>query len=1228
MEKNEIICLLGNHGCGKSNVSQLINSKQENGKIIAIENNDELASQYGFDPSSITKLIFEYPFDDDNFKKIILPDRTYNNQQIYWIILDCDTEILLKRIPLRSKQDIWQTRKALHYYQQRYRHLSAHFGIPFLDTTHLNSEQVATQILDIIQKYPNYYHYYRQIGTQILTYEIIEKNNLENHLYQIIKSDSIPDLPEYVDEFPIIDQQKLYTRWYVTHHSLEIDHEKNLLRIGVYNLSITGPIFKLVIEGESKKIYKDISGNPITENLAFIVLKSTIYSHSKQITGEINTLGSIRACGSQLFLEMIWRNDLKHSYRSINSNGIIISDFVDKISPIEIIVKRYCEGTDKNSYYGILQNENIVSLNTNEEYRSGPYVRFDWRNPNHISPTTKRALSENIYYYIYEQSVGKEEFFKKILSNKQYAVPMGDKNISEDLLTDVIDIKQTRLAVLKMFMIIQSYFSRINLIIKDVCFMLDENGEQFWSEINQDCMRITMKDENQTKFDKDIWRTGGTSSSKQILQKWNDFNQLFQEYFRKNRFHQTELFNFNSYFYQEEIYRLLRDKNLTIPKHLQQLWLNIQGKTPRRILVTMDMFNGQPVLVKSSQVCEIHSNGDYRHAIEKLSIFPDILIVDLDGAFGEIDTMNRQIIKQLAQKYYVHTGGGLRSLTDLEEMLNSGIRRCVMASGEDSLIEKMPKDRLIVEISINEQNEVLIHGRRTNTHVNIMTRIHQLIAIGVNVISITFVQTEGHLSGIPRQQIHDLILQIPHEMEKIYIAGGVSSLDDLDYLWSFPRVIPILGSAIWKNKLTIGNIYNRMIYFDENGLVPAILQDRNGLVKGLCYMNEEAIDKTCENRVLYRYSRKLRRIIMKGETSGDLQQIIQLSLDCDSDAILVTVDSQKPFCHTGNHSCFDIQTSSKSNLATLADHIQSRMLTSSYTGKIQQNPSLALVKIMEEFWEIVAANQDNQLVECSDLLVHLIMYLNGIGVSIEDVYNELNRRRWMARCLMPTLIEEKSKEIIIGITNSKYTNKTDEFAEKELGIRIIRQPGRNLHVSGQIVDGEKFCQYFGSDTNFQFSLFPSKPKDMKWLLGAQRVTHIITFDTIMKNYPKIYSLVHEIIDPTICVAFLRRQGETIEPGKWTKKNKAFIATEHICQVTRFLEEKNVNRETYHLDKITGSSEGFLVNTKKYLLADAIVESGRTVKENQLEIWKVIVPRGEIHIGLYEFIHMKNMKQDE
>ncbi|CAF1669672.1 unnamed protein product, partial [Didymodactylos carnosus] len=97
--------------------------------------------EYGIDLSIVDKLTLEYTFDEKNFNKITLPDQTVNEEQIYWIMLDCDVDTILKRIQSRPTSDIWETRKALSYFQQRFRNLSAHFGIPYIDTTQRTLEQ-------------------------------------------------------------------------------------------------------------------------------------------------------------------------------------------------------------------------------------------------------------------------------------------------------------------------------------------------------------------------------------------------------------------------------------------------------------------------------------------------------------------------------------------------------------------------------------------------------------------------------------------------------------------------------------------------------------------------------------------------------------------------------------------------------------------------------------------------------------------------------------------------------------------------------------------------------------------------------------------------------------------------------------------------------------------------------------------------------------------------------
>ena len=93
--------------------------------------------------------------------------------------------------------------------------------------------------------------------------------------------------------------------------------------------------------------------------------------------------------------------------------------------------------------------------------------------------------------------------------------------------------------------------------------------------------------------------------------------------------------------------------------------------------------------------------------------------------------------------------------------------------------------------------------------------------------------------------------------------------------------------------------------FNENGLIPAIVQDANsGEVLTLAYMNKEAFQLTMQTRQTVFWSRSRQKIWHKGETSGNTQEVVEMRLDCDGDAVLVLVHPSGPACHTGKNTCF------------------------------------------------------------------------------------------------------------------------------------------------------------------------------------------------------------------------------------------------------------------------------------------------------------------------------------
>lgn len=195
------------------------------------------------------------------------------------------------------------------------------------------------------------------------------------------------------------------------------------------------------------------------------------------------------------------------------------------------------------------------------------------------------------------------------------------------------------------------------------------------------------------------------------------------------------------------------------------------------------------------------------------------------------------------------------------------------------------------------------------------------------------------------------------------------------------------------------------VKFDERGLVPAIVQDATTReVLTLAYMNRESLAKTIETKQTWFWSRSRGELWHKGETSGNTQQVVSLTLDCDRDAVVVLVDPAGPACHTGATSCFETganATGIGSVLDQLYEVIQSRERerpAQSYTTYLfDEGLDKILKKLGEESAEtIIAAKNDDQerlVSETSDLMYHLLVLLVARGVSLEEIAKELGKRR-------------------------------------------------------------------------------------------------------------------------------------------------------------------------------------------------------------------------------------------
>ena len=201
------------------------------------------------------------------------------------------------------------------------------------------------------------------------------------------------------------------------------------------------------------------------------------------------------------------------------------------------------------------------------------------------------------------------------------------------------------------------------------------------------------------------------------------------------------------------------------------------------------------------------------------------------------------------------------------------------------------------------------------------------------------------------------------------------------------------------------------IKFDANGLVPAIAQDAlTGAVLMLAYMNAESLQQTLESGYATYYSRSRQKLWRKGETSGHTQRVLSISYDCDGDAILMQVEQTGPACHTGAYSCFhnelrradpDDMPATSAIIQQVYDVIADRKVhprEGSYTNYLlEKGVEKICKKVGEEASETIIAamkgNQEEVTYEAADLMYHLLVLLFQQGVTPQQVWEELARRR-------------------------------------------------------------------------------------------------------------------------------------------------------------------------------------------------------------------------------------------
>ena len=340
-----------------------------------------------------------------------------------------------------------------------------------------------------------------------------------------------------------------------------------------------------------------------------------------------------------------------------------------------------------------------------------------------------------------------------------------------------------------------------------------------------------------------------------------------------------------------------------------------------KLYPAIDLKDGKCVRLKQGEFKEITVYSD-----EPWNIAKDfercgasfIHLVDLDGALKG-RSVNEATIRRIVDSVDIpcELGGGIRSFADIERVLSYGIARVIIGTKAVSdpgfvkeAIQRFGANHIVIGVDARD-GMVAVEGWGQLSDKTATSMCRAMKEMGVKHIVYTDISKDGMLAGPNIEMTKKLTEETGLD---VIASGGVSSIKDLIALKNAGISGAIMGKAIYEKKIDVRQavleVEKEPIPFSEfklnsDGMIPVVVQEEDtNEVLMVAYMNEEAYNLTLNTGMMTYYSRSRNEIWVKGLTSGHMQYVKSLKLDCDSDTILATVKQVGAACHTGAHSCF------------------------------------------------------------------------------------------------------------------------------------------------------------------------------------------------------------------------------------------------------------------------------------------------------------------------------------
>jgi len=403
------------------------------------------------------------------------------------------------------------------------------------------------------------------------------------------------------------------------------------------------------------------------------------------------------------------------------------------------------------------------------------------------------------------------------------------------------------------------------------------------------------------------------------------------------------------------------------------------------IIPSIDLRGGQAVQLIGGETPCLEA-GDPIVIAEEFRLAGEIAVVDLDAALGTGD--NRAAIEALCKVARCRVGGGIRDYETALHYLDAGATGLVLGTAaEPELLSRLPKERIVVALDAKD-GEVVVEGWQTRTGRGIIERIAELKPY-CNGFLVTFVEREGRMGGTDLERAR-AIVEAAAPL-RVTIAGGVTTaaeVAELDALGADAQV----GMSLYTGHMKLGDAIAAPLVSDRpDGLWPTVVVDEHGIALGLAYSDAASVLEAVSTRTGVYHSRK-RGLWRKGETSGAVQELLAVDLDCDRDALRFTVRQTGEFCHLHTRTCWGEDDGLERLARRLAERIASAP-EGSYTARLLKDPELLASKLREEAKELTEASSSEEVAhEAADVIYFTLVHAVREGVDLKNIARVLNRR--------------------------------------------------------------------------------------------------------------------------------------------------------------------------------------------------------------------------------------------